>query len=294
MREKQPMTVEHLSKLPSVPNDPRVAAVLDKMAATGISLQEYCKGQIYSGITTGLNVAFVLDQRTRDLLVAQDPHSAEILKPFVQARDIKPWRVEWRGLWLIYAYRGIDMGRYPAVLDYLRTFKSRLERRRRRFAWCELTRPRENVRAAMEGSKLIYPGIANAPKFALDDRGRYYVGHTAYFALGSDRYLQGVLESRALWFYLTNVATTRRQGYYRLYTRDMGSLPVPIAAEAERAAIASLAERLAEEHCPDRLTLEAELNERVAFIYGLTAQEELHIVEGLPMSPLTAESEDVS
>jgi adenine-specific DNA-methyltransferase len=268
-------------------------ALLSKMAATGVSLQEYCKGHIYSGITTGLNAAFVLDQRTRDLLVAQDPHSAEILKPFVQARDIKPWRVEWRGLWLIYAYRGIDMGRYPAVLDYLRTFKSRLERRRRRFAWYELSRPRENVRAVMEGPKLIYPGVANAPKFALDDRGRYYVGHTAYFALGADRYLQGVLGSRVLWFYLTNVASTPRQGYYRSSTRGMGSLPIPIPAEAERVVIASLAERLSEEHCPDRLTLETELNDRVAFIYGLTA-EELRIVEGLPMFPLTAESEDVS
>jgi adenine-specific DNA-methyltransferase len=293
MREKQPMTVEHWSKLPATPKDPRVAAVLDKMAATGISLQEYCKGQMYSGIATGLNAAFVLDQRTRDLLVAGDPQGAAILKPFLKARDIKPWRVEWPGSWLIYAYPGIDIQHYPTVLDYLHTFKLRLEQRRGKFAWYELSRPRENSKTAMEQPKLIYPGISNLPKIALDDLGRYYVGHNVCFIPGTDRYLQGVLGSRVLWFYLANTASPPKPGYYRLSMRNMKNLPIPTPAGAERVGIAHLVERLSEEHCPGRLNLETELNDRVAYLYGLTTEEELHIVEGLPLAPLTAESEDV-
>jgi adenine-specific DNA-methyltransferase len=293
MREKQPMTVEHWSQLPAMPKDPRVAAVLDKMAATGISLQKCCKGQMYSGIATGLNAAFVLDQRTRDLLVAGDPQSAVILKPFLEARDIKPWRVEWQGLWLIYTYSGIDIQHYPTVLDYLHTFKLRLEQRRGKFAWYELSCPCENSKTAMEQPKLIYPGISNLPKIALDDLGRYYVGNNVYFIPGTDRYLQGVLGSRVLWFYLANTASSRKQGYYRLSMRNMKNLPIPTPAGAERVGIAHLVEHLSEEHCPDRLNLETELNDRIAYLYGLTTEEELHIVEGLPLAPLTAESEDV-
>lgn len=287
------MTIERLREPPSTPKDPRVAAVLDKMATTGISLQEYCTGRMYSGIAAGSDAAFVLDQRTRDLLVAGDAHSATLLKPFLEARDITPWRVEWRGAWLIYAYPGIDIQRYPTVLDYLGTFKLELEQRQGKFAWYELSRPREKARTAMEQPKLIYPGVSNLPKIALDDLGRYYVGTDVYFIPTADRYLQGVLGSRVLWFYVTHTASPQKQGYYRLSMRYMKDLPIPIPTKAERVGIAHLVERLSEEHCPDRLNLETELDDRVAHLYGLTREKELHIVEGLPLSPLATESEDV-
>jgi adenine-specific DNA-methyltransferase len=288
---KQTMVGEY-NKPPTAPKDPRVTAVLGKMAATGIPLRKYCQGQIYSGIVTGLNAAFVLDQRTHDLLVAQDSRSVEILKPFLGPKDIKPWRVEWRGMWLIYTYHGIDIESYPAVLNYLRTFQSRLEQRRKKFAWYELSRPRKQARAALEQPKLIYPGIANVPKYVFDDLGHYYVGNNVYFIANVDRYLQGVLGSRVLWFYLTSVAPMLKQGYYRLYIRDVGSLPIPIPPEAERSAIASLTAYLSDSHGPDRLAVEAELNDRLASLYGLTTEEELRIVEGISLPPLTPESED--
>ena len=225
--------------------------------------------------------------------MAEDAHSAALLKPFLKAKDIKPWRVEWRGAWLIYAYPGTDIQRYPAIMDYLSTFKLELEQRRGKFAWYELSRPREKARTAMEQPKLIYPSVSNVPKIALDDLGRYYVGTDVHFIPATDRYLQGVLGSRVLWFYVANTASPQKQGYYRLSTRYMKDLPIPIPTGAERVGIAHLVERLSEEHCPGRLNLETELNDRVAHLYGLTAGKELHIVEGLPLPPLTTENEDV-
>lgn len=52
------------------------------------------------GIKTGLNEAFVLSRAQRDALLAQDPHSADLLKPFLEGKDLKKWRVEPRDLWL--------------------------------------------------------------------------------------------------------------------------------------------------------------------------------------------------
>ena len=47
---------------------------------------------MYRGITTGLNQAFIIDNETKEALVAEDPKSAEILKPVLRGRDIRRYR----------------------------------------------------------------------------------------------------------------------------------------------------------------------------------------------------------
>ncbi|HXG22790.1 MAG TPA: hypothetical protein VNN62_27415 [Methylomirabilota bacterium] len=42
----------------------------------------------------------MIDEAKRAELIAADPKSAEIIKPFLRGRDIKRWRVEWAGLYL--------------------------------------------------------------------------------------------------------------------------------------------------------------------------------------------------
>jgi hypothetical protein len=74
-----------------------VLAVLNKMVAAGVPLEAYCGG-IHSGISSAAEHVFVIDRRTRDQLVAQDASSAEILKPYLTAKDIRPWRIEERDL----------------------------------------------------------------------------------------------------------------------------------------------------------------------------------------------------
>ena len=67
----------------------------------------------------------------------------EILKPFLEGKDLKPWHYEWRGIWLIYAYHGIEINRYPAIKAYLSTFRRRLEERAtsENHQWYELQQP---------------------------------------------------------------------------------------------------------------------------------------------------------
>ena len=54
-----------------------------------VPLEQYVDGKIYYGIKTGLNEAFVIDEATRAKLIAEDPKSAEVIKPFLAGRDIK-------------------------------------------------------------------------------------------------------------------------------------------------------------------------------------------------------------
>lgn len=75
---------------------------MQTMRAVGVPLGEYVKGQIFYGIKTGFNTAFVTNSATRSALIAEDARSAEIIKPFLRGRDVKRWRINKPDLWLIF------------------------------------------------------------------------------------------------------------------------------------------------------------------------------------------------
>jgi hypothetical protein len=258
--------------------DESVRRLREKIQNAGVPLKEYCGSPLY-GIKTGLNEAFVIDAFTCERFVAQDPQSREILKPFLEGKDLKPWRYEWRGLWLIYAYHGVDINRYPAIKAYLSTFRRRLEERAtsENHEWYELQQPQSAYAPKMESPKIMYPDITVEPRFVYDDKS-FYFGNTTYFIPKGDRYLQGVLNSQVSWWYLKKAVRLIRGGYLRLFTQYVEEQPVPKAAEVDRACVAGLAEQLSSHSCPNRLVAEAELNDRVAALYGLTPAER-HIVE---------------
>ena len=69
-----------------------VQSLLEKLNKKSVSLGQYVNGKIFYGIKTGLNAAFVIDSATRDKLIAEDPKSAELIKPFLVGRDIKRYQ----------------------------------------------------------------------------------------------------------------------------------------------------------------------------------------------------------
>jgi len=86
--------------------DDALAVLRDKIRSGRKTLGEVY-GAPVRGILTGLNEAFVIDTPTRDRLIASDPKSAELLKPFLRGANVNRWRVEPEGLWLIDANCGL-------------------------------------------------------------------------------------------------------------------------------------------------------------------------------------------
>ena len=103
-------------------------SVLRKMRAHGTPLSEWGLSIKY-GVKTGYDPAFIIDTETRDELVAEDPRSADIIKPILRGRDIRRYRASWARWWLVVAkygsYRGLEHD-YPAVYRHLRRHKSKL------------------------------------------------------------------------------------------------------------------------------------------------------------------------
>ncbi len=84
---------------------------------------------IYRGILTGYNEAFIIDGALKDRLIAQDPKSVEIIKPLLRGRDIKRYKVEFADKWLIATFPSlhINIDDYPAVKQFLEGFKPKLK-----------------------------------------------------------------------------------------------------------------------------------------------------------------------
>ena len=102
-----------------------------KIEKYGVPLKEWDISINY-GIKPGLTEAFIIDEKTKDKLIAQDPHSAEIIRPILRGRDIKRYGYSFAGNWVILVSFGaykILQQQYPAIYQRLLSFKAPLEKR---------------------------------------------------------------------------------------------------------------------------------------------------------------------
>ena len=225
-----------------------VLELLEKFRNAGNPLREYLPEPSSRGITTGYNEAFIIHSEKRDALITEHPSSADILKPFLMARDIKRWRVkptdEWRrekqDKWLIWTHRGIDINAYPAIKKHLEKTREALEKRSGKQEWYELqTVPKGTP--TCEQPKCIYPDLASATAFAYDDEG-YYVGSPASLLPTSELWILGVLNTRAVtWFYARTAPQIRGQ-FLKFTSQYVSQIPIPDMEPDQRALIHKIVE----------------------------------------------------
>lgn len=242
------------------------------MALAGRSLGEYVGGQLYRGVVTGFNKAFVINGATRARLIAADPRSAEVIEPLVVGRDIRKWAIDRKDTWLIVTRIGVDMARYPAIFAHLEQWLPELVLRRDQGNhWWELRACA--YYAAFEQPKIVFPDIAVTPRFAFEPEGAY-LGNTAYVIPLPDLYLLGVLNSRTVEQFYRTISAQVRGGYLRFIRQYVEQIPIPEPPAADRNAIADLARQCLEAagQGPEVAAWEAEIDARVARLYGLAAE----------------------
>jgi hypothetical protein len=251
--------------------EPSAIARIKKMDAAGVPIIKYLDGRICRGVITGLNQAFVIDGTERAKLISLDSKSGEIIKPLAVGDDIRKWRIEKNDRWLIVTPVGINIKRYPAVFAHLKEWQAELEKRwDKGNHWWEL-RPCDYY-SEFDAQKIAFPDIAKESRFALASRGLYFT-NTTYFLPCADLYLLGVLNSSAIWDYakqqLTVLGDAEKGGRLRFFTQFVEKLPVPSATAAKGSAIAALVQKCLDAKGVGCENWEAEINERVAALYGL-------------------------
>lgn len=263
--------------------DVSVQQLIEKIRSKGIPLGEYVQGKIYYGIKTGLNAAFVIDAATRDRLIAEDPRSADIIKPVLAGRDIKRYTQPVATRYLIFTRWGIDIEQYPAILNYLTPFKDRLMPRPKgntdknwpgrkpgTYAWYEI-QDAVDYYEEFEKPKIVLAEIAGRNQFTIDYHNGYY-DTTAYIMPIPSYFLLGLCNSKLFLFYFSLISSSIRGGFLRWKRQYMEAVPVyedgiiseQVAILAEQAFQAGLNG----DHT-QQLALEEQIDRLVEELYGV-------------------------
>ena len=272
--------------------DPALLRLFERLMNLGTPLGEFVKRRIYYGVKTGLNEAFVIDQDKRDELIEDDPRSAEIIKPWLRGRDIKRWKAESAGLYVIFTRRGIHIDRYPAIKEHLSWWRKDLEpkattgqsgpgRKPGEYQWYEI---QDSVAYHGEFAlpKIVWGNLAAESKFA-KDLSQAYVSAPANFLIEPAPWLLAVMNSSLLNFLYPKL-TVARGGSFQEF--KIGYIePAPIVTpdgEAQAELVALSNEILSLEGHPDRVNaIEQEIDSIVFHVYDVPSRDRKRVLDWL-------------
>ena len=271
--------------------------IMDKMETVGTPLKEW-DVTINRGVTTGLNDAFIIDDATKQALVAADPKSSEIIKPVLRGRDIQRYQARWADLWLITTFPSMRLAidDYPAIKRHLLSLsfgKNRLEqsgkilagnvksRKKTQHAWFE-AQDATAYHEEFAKEKLFWADMTKDGRFAYSDS-ETYCNNKGYIMTGNSlKYLCAILNSSLITWFVQNTAATTGMGLTEWTVVTVERLPIPKIPAAKQRPFVRLVDHIlqtkASNPSADTTKPETEIDRLVYGLYGLT-EEEIATVE---------------
>jgi len=267
-------------------------AVKEKIEDGSVTLKETRAINIYRGVTTGYNPAFIIDKDTKNRLIKSDKKNCEIIKPLLQGRNIRKWIYHESNQFLLQT--GFDRNiksDFPYVYSQLALYKENLQIRD------DQGKKWYNLRACkyyseFEKEKIIWGLTANKWAFAYDDKGHYLPSNGYILTSGSNisiKYVLALLNSNLLRFYFGFIGIMTAGGAYTLKHETISAFPIKEISSTVQQSFITIVDRiLAITKNEDYLqnpqkqaqvkALEREIDQMVYELYGLT-DEEIKIVE---------------
>jgi len=265
---------------------PLEQTIKQKIERIGKPLKEW-DINIYRGILTGYNEAFIIDGKKKNELIAQDPKSAEIIKPILRGKDIKRYKAQFADLWLINTHNGIKNKGiprievekdYPAIYHHLKQYESQLIKRQDQGDHWTNLRDCAYIRE-FEKEKIVFTKASKIQSFTYDDKGDFVL-NTSYILVGKKiKYLLALLNSKLFQF-----------AFKRFYqsggidgemtVQSVEQIPIVYPNARQEKNINKFVEQiLAKKRVgQDTTALEAQIDRMVYELYGLT-EKEIKIVE---------------
>lgn len=283
--------------------DTTIQKIRKKIESEGLPLKKYLEGASYRGVVTGFNEAFIIGEQTKEELIKKDEKSRDIIKPLIKGREVQRYYIKDPKLYLIFSRRGIDIAKYPAILNHLSHFREDLTpkkasseeggRKPGKYEWYEIQDTTEYY-TLFEKPKIVYPEVSKENRFSLDYEG-YYPLKTCFIIPTNDKYLLGILNSKLMLFYLHFISSVMRGGYYMFSSIYVEKFPIKKASEQQQKPIIKLVEKqlgltkqlneIGDKKTDQRQRIEeeiertdADIDELVYKIYGIT-EEEKKIIE---------------
>jgi len=281
-----------------------VTSILKKLEKGSKKLGDLCS--IFVGIQTSADNFYHLVKKENGsfyskILNREIELEEELLRPIVTGTDAKRYLQPQIKKHLLHpytesgSYKLIDLEKnsktYPKTYQYFKNNEKFLREREKgkmdHDKWYGYNYPKN-----LEKQTIPKIGIAQTVQNLqcfLDEKGEYYFHNVRVNGISSIndslklKYLLGLLNSSALNFYFVNTAKPKDNGFFEANKQFIYPLPIKIAPEGIQEQIMDLVtniiERKKENPTVNTSSLEAEIDQLVYRLYGLT-EEEIGIVEG--------------
>ncbi|EAL2401646.1 class I SAM-dependent DNA methyltransferase [Campylobacter jejuni] len=308
------LSQKSLSKENFTFSDESTNSLKAKIERIGTPLKEWQGLNIYRGILTGYNEAFIISTEKRNEILenckdeAEKERTAKLIRKMLRGRDIKRYSYEWAGLWIIFIpwhFPNVEKPKtmleneqdlkeqYPSLYKHLLSHKERLSKRNKeetgiRYEWYCLQRWGANYYQEFEKEKLVYSEIVKKPQFYLDTKLNFYAEATSFILTGENlKYLIAFLNNDFVAFIFKTFYAGGNLGEngFRYKKAFLEKLPIPkINSKNQKLAdelVNSVDEILkAKEQDKNANTqeLENKINSLVYKLYNLT-EDEIKIIE---------------
>ena len=228
-----------------------------KIEAVGTPLKDW-NINIYRGVLTGYNEAFIISTEKRDEILAncqtedERTRTAELIRPILRGRDIKRYGYNWANLWLIYipwhfplqfdesitgASEKAEIAfqeQYPAVYQHMLKYKEPLSKRNKaetgiRYEWYAMQRWGAKYWEDFSKPKIIYPETTMGAFFAFDENG-YFIDKTCFMLISNKaEFLQQILSCKLFEVAYRKIFSSVELGEhgYQYNKHALIKLPVP-------------------------------------------------------------------
>ncbi|WP_072236414.1 class I SAM-dependent DNA methyltransferase [Campylobacter coli] len=293
-----------LSKESFTFSDENTSALKAKIERIGTPLKEWQGLNIYRGILTGYNEAFIITTEKRNEILAnckdeaEKERTAKLIRKMLRGRDIKRYSYEWAGLWVINTHNGyknqngekveaINIKHYPSLKKHFDEFYPQLEKRAdkglapynlRNCAYIE----------EFEREKIVYSEIVRKPQFYLDTKLNFYAEATSFILTGENlKYLIAFLNNDFVAFIFKTFYAGGNLGEngFRYKKAFLEKLPIPkINSKNQKLAdeLINLVDEILKAKEQDKNAntqeLENKINSLVYKLYNLT-DDEIKIIE---------------
>ena len=259
-----------------------------KIEAVGIPLKDWGVN-IYRGVLTGYNDAFIISTEKRDEILAncqsedERTRTAELIRPILRGRDIKRYGYEWADLYLIATFpsRHYDIEMFPAVKKHLLSFGiERLEqtgkthivngekvkaRKKTNNEWFE-TQDSISYWDDFNTQQIVWIELSDDPKFAFAQN--IISANTVFFLTGKHiHHLLGLLNSKLItWYFKHCIGTTSGVGTNRWLKYTIEQIPI-VAVNAK---LEDLVNKINEQYSVE---LDSLIDRMICHLYNLDENE---------------------
>ncbi|UOD34642.1 Eco57I restriction-modification methylase domain-containing protein [Deferribacteraceae bacterium V6Fe1] len=265
---------------------------------------------IYYGIKTGLNEAFIITTEKRNEILANCKDEAErqrtkaIIKPILRGRDIKRYYYEWAGLWVIGTFPALrlNIDDYPVLKNYFLDHFDicQLEQSGKKYPelgfnarkktgnkWFE-TQDQIAYYPEFEKEKVVYPNMTKFLPFVYDNNG-YFTNQKCFILVSKStplKFLTGYFNSKIAGKWIRDNCPELQGGTRELSYIFFQNIPLPPITPANKPLVRRIEELVdkilaAKKEHPQANTSEweREIDKIVYQLYKLT-DEEIEIIEG--------------